>query len=53
MKFAIFKGAVAALALVTMTGTVQAEDWKPSGPIKMMVAFQAGGGVDTMARFAG
>lgn len=50
MNFAILKGAVAALALVTMTGTVQAEDWKPSGPIKMMVAFQAGGGVDTMAR---
>ena len=50
MKFANFKGAVAALALVALTGTAQAEDWKPSGPIKMMVAFQAGGGVDTMAR---
>ena len=50
MKFANFKGAVAALALVAMTGTAQAEDWEPSGPIKMMVAFQAGGGVDTMAR---
>ncbi len=25
-------------------------DWKPSGPIKMMIAFKAGGGADTQAR---
>ncbi|MFT5112654.1 MAG: tripartite-type tricarboxylate transporter receptor subunit TctC [Parasphingorhabdus sp.] len=31
------------------TGVVQAE-WAPSGPIKLMIAFKAGGGVDTQAR---
>lgn len=48
MKIAYLKGAVAALALIT-TGA-QAQDWEPSGPINMMIGFQAGGGVDTMAR---
>jgi len=39
---------VGILAL-TATATVSAE-WTPPGPIKMMVAFRAGGGADTHAR---
>ena len=50
MQLNVFKP----LALATMlavTGTAsQAADWQPSGPIKMMIAFRAGGGVDTQAR---
>ena len=43
------KLAVAALALST-TLNAQAAGWQPSGPIKMMIAFQAGGGTDTQGR---
>ena len=50
MKFAFLKSAVATLAIAASAVTANAEDWAPNGPIKMMVAFQAGGGVDTMAR---
>lgn len=46
--------AAASLALVAataLTGTAAlAEGWTPSGPIKMMVAFRAGGGADTLGR---
>ncbi|MCP4199746.1 MAG: tripartite tricarboxylate transporter substrate-binding protein, partial [Proteobacteria bacterium] len=38
-----------ALILGTL-GSSAAADWKPSGPIKMMIAFRAGGGADTQAR---
>lgn len=27
-----------------------AQDWAPEGPIKMLIAFRAGGGADTSAR---
>ncbi len=50
MKFAFLKSAVATLAIAASAVTANAEDWAPNGPIKMMVAFRAGGGVDTMAR---
>lgn len=40
-------GAIAILATATAT---QAMDWKPAGPIKLMIAFAAGGGADTQAR---
>ena len=40
-------GAVAGLAMAT---SVQAADWTPPGPIKLMIAFAAGGGADTQAR---
>ena len=49
MKFTMFKGAVAALALAGAT-TATAEDWTPEGPVSVMIAFQAGGGADTMGR---
>ena len=47
------------LSLITILSTVlivamlcssAAADWKPPGPIKMMIAFKAGGGADTQAR---
>lgn len=50
MKLATFKAALAGLALAVVPSAAQAEDWEPSGPIKMMIAFQAGGGVDTLGR---
>ena len=31
-------------------GTSYAADWQPPGPIKLMIAFAAGGGADTQAR---
>jgi tripartite-type tricarboxylate transporter receptor subunit TctC len=46
----MFKAAVAA-ALIAVAGTAAtAEDWTPAGPIKLLIAFAAGGGADTQAR---
>lgn len=45
--------AIAAIAGVAALGAMAAEvaaEWAPSGPIKMMIAFRAGGGADTQAR---
>ena len=41
---------VAAVALTASTGAMLAADWTPPGPIKLMIAFRAGGGADTQAR---
>lgn len=41
---------VAAIGLAAMATASLAADWTPPGPIKMMIAFRAGGGVDTQAR---
>jgi tripartite-type tricarboxylate transporter receptor subunit TctC len=41
------------LSMVLIVGLFSssvAADWQPSGPIKMMIAFKAGGGADTQAR---
>ena len=36
---------------ITLTTTIaQAAEWQPPGPIKLMIAFAAGGGADTQAR---
>lgn len=45
----------AAIAAVTMLGTATGAlaEWKPNGPIKLMIAFAAGGGADTIARAVG
>ena len=41
---------IAALAsAILLTGAAAAE-WAPPGPIKLMIAFRAGGGADTQAR---
>ncbi|WP_136439405.1 Bug family tripartite tricarboxylate transporter substrate binding protein [Pacificoceanicola onchidii] len=44
------KLAAAALAGVCISTAAFAQDWTPPGPIKMMIAFAAGGGADTQAR---
>lgn len=50
MKRSTISGAIAALALGAGTFAAVAEDWQPSGPINMMIAFRAGGGADTLGR---
>ncbi len=41
---------VAAIGLMATTLPATANDWTPPGPIKLMIAFAAGGGADTQAR---
>ena len=44
-------GKLALAAAVALSGTIaHAADWQPPGPIKLMIAFAAGGGADTQAR---
>lgn len=45
-----FKAAVAAVALSVFTATGALAEWTPPGPIKLLIAFAAGGGADTQAR---
>lgn len=42
--------AAAALSIAASAVSVYAQDWTPPGPIKLMIAFAAGGGADTQAR---
>ena len=49
MKKALVAG-LAALSMVVASSTAALAEWKPSGPIKLMIAFKAGGGADTQAR---
>lgn len=52
MKKLFLSTAVAAFTILgTVTGAMA--DWKPNGPIKLMIAFAAGGGADTIARAVG
>lgn len=44
------KAGIAALGVAVMATGALASDWTPPGPIKMMIAFRAGGGADTQAR---
>lgn len=44
------KAAATALVLAASASAVKAADWTPPGPIKLMIAFAAGGGADTQAR---
>jgi tripartite-type tricarboxylate transporter receptor subunit TctC len=48
------KGAITALALTVGLGAqtvvANSQTWAPEGPIKMVIAFNAGGGADTHAR---
>lgn len=49
--FQWLKTGAAALGIVAATALgAAAEDWKPAGPVKLMIAFAAGGGADTQAR---
>lgn len=42
--------AVVAFGIAASTISAKAADWAPPGPIKLMIAFAAGGGADTQAR---
>jgi tripartite-type tricarboxylate transporter receptor subunit TctC len=44
------KTLLATAALLIAGVTASAQDWTPPGPIKLMIAFAAGGGADTQAR---
>lgn len=44
------KHTILVLALIAASATPVLADWSPKGPIKMMIAFRAGGGADTQAR---
>jgi tripartite-type tricarboxylate transporter receptor subunit TctC len=46
----ILTTAFAVLCISAIAGAALAEDWTPPGPIKLMIAFAAGGGADTQAR---
>ncbi|WP_299586884.1 tripartite tricarboxylate transporter substrate-binding protein [uncultured Tateyamaria sp.] len=46
----IFKTLLGAAAVALAATTTLAADWTPPGPIKLMIAFRAGGGADTQAR---
>ena len=46
----ILRNTLAALGMAAMATSAFAADWTPPGPIKLMIAFAAGGGADTQAR---
>jgi tripartite-type tricarboxylate transporter receptor subunit TctC len=46
----MLKTAAAAIAALSIAASAHASDWTPPGPIKLMIAFRAGGGADTQAR---
>ena len=48
MKF--IKSAAIAACITLFSTSAMAADWAPSGPIKFLIAFAAGGGADTQAR---
>ncbi|MEM9059377.1 MAG: tripartite tricarboxylate transporter substrate-binding protein [Pseudomonadota bacterium] len=46
----LLTAALLAIGALTHGGAAIAADWTPPGPIKMLIAFKAGGGADTQAR---
>ena len=42
--------AMGGLMAMTPSSTVNAAEWKPAGPITVLIGFSAGGGTDTQAR---
>ena len=46
MKF-VLRSLATASTLLLMAVTGAAADWKPAGPITMLIGFAAGGGADT------
>lgn len=42
-----------AIALTAASASAALAEWSPSGPIKFMIGFRAGGGADTQARLIG
>lgn len=46
----LMTAAIAAIGIAASAVGATAADWTPPGPIKLMIAFAAGGGADTQAR---
>lgn len=46
----LLRSLATASAILVMATTGAVAEWKPSGPITMLIAFAAGGGADTQAR---
>lgn len=46
----LIKSIIAAVSLTLASSGLHASDWAPPGPVKLMIAFGAGGGADTQAR---
>ncbi len=46
----LLKTAMSTAAALVLATAAFASDWTPPGPIKLMIAFKAGGGADTQAR---
>ena len=46
----LMKLAIAGVAALGLSTAASAADWTPPGPIKLLIAFKAGGGTDTQAR---
>jgi len=46
----IISAAAAATAALAIAASPSVAEWRPSGPINLMIAFRAGGGADTQAR---
>ena len=49
-RSALVAAAVGVLFTITPVNLVNAAEWKPSGPITVLIGFSAGGGTDTQAR---
>ena len=49
-RSALVAAAVGVLFTITPVNLVGAAEWKPSGPITVLIGFSAGGGTDTQAR---
>ncbi len=50
MKFASTAATVMAAITLCTTNLASAADWKPAGPLKIQIGFQAGGATDTLGR---
>ncbi len=50
MFYRFIKTGIVIATLAASITVTNATEWSPSGPIKLMIAFRAGGGVDTQAR---
>lgn len=49
-RIALFAGASGLLIVLAHGDTAKSAEWKPSGPITVLIGFSAGGGTDTQAR---
>lgn len=53
MKLTTFIAGAVISGLMALTGTAQAQDWAPSGPLSLQIGFGAGGETDTLGRIVG